>query len=565
MKESIRPLLVLSLLAVPAFAQPVVTGALNTASYTVPGFPNSGLAQGSMIAIFGRNLGPAALTAASTFPLPTSIGGTSAKIAVGGQSVDLIMTYSVAGQAGAIVPSNTPVGSGQLTVTFNGQTSANFPVNIVATQFGIFTINQGGSGPAVVQNFNSQTDTPVNTVLNSAKPGQTMILWGTGLGAIQGSDAGLPPTSGLNTPVEVLVGGRSARVVYKGRSGCCSGVDQIVFEIPAGVDGCYVPMVVKSGNVVSNFASLAVSPNGGACSDPLSYSAADLAKLQSGTGLRVGSVNLAKATMKMTVPIIGSIENTSEVGSGVFRGYTADQLIASRGTGGNSTSIGACSVFTYSGEGGTPADPIQARVLDAGPRLDLTGPAGTKQITKGSTGDYLAVLSSNTPGLPGGIPGLPGGIGGGGGAAAFITAGSYTANNGAGGADVGGFSTNLTIPGNFSWTNESSINNVPRSSDLLITWTGAPGDAYAYITGGSFNDAANVGASFFCMERGSVGRFSVPSAVLLALPQSTSIEGIPTGQLMVGFTSNPSRFNATGLDVGIFSYSIVNGKNLNYQ
>ena len=42
------------LLAATAAAQPVVTGALNTASYALAALPNGSLAQGSMIAIFGH-------------------------------------------------------------------------------------------------------------------------------------------------------------------------------------------------------------------------------------------------------------------------------------------------------------------------------------------------------------------------------------------------------------------------------------------------------------------------------------------------------------------------------
>ena len=56
-----------------------------------------------------------------------------------------------------------------------------------------------------------------------------------------------------DVPVEVYVGGKRADVTYRGRSGCCAGIDQIVFTVPQGVEGCYVPVVVKTGDVVSNF------------------------------------------------------------------------------------------------------------------------------------------------------------------------------------------------------------------------------------------------------------------------------------------------------------------------
>ena len=75
------------------------------------------------------------------------------------------------------------------------------------------------------------------------------------------------PSTFPNFPgVEVFVGTQAAKVIYAGRSGCCAGVDQINFEVPASLSGCYLPVVVRCGGSVSNFVSLAVG-SGGPCSD----------------------------------------------------------------------------------------------------------------------------------------------------------------------------------------------------------------------------------------------------------------------------------------------------------
>src|SRR5258708_35767347 len=108
MSTLLRSLAICGVLTFTAVAQPVVTGALNTASYAVPGLPSNGLAQGSMIAIFGQNIGPGAIAQAGSFPLPTAPGGSSAKITVGGRAGDLIMAYSVCTKAGAIARATTP-------------------------------------------------------------------------------------------------------------------------------------------------------------------------------------------------------------------------------------------------------------------------------------------------------------------------------------------------------------------------------------------------------------------------------------------------------------------------
>jgi len=58
------------------------------------------------------------------------------------------------------------------------------------------------------------------------------------------------------------VGDRYARVAYRGRSGCCAGIDQIVFETPAGIEGCQVPINIEAGGVQSNNGSVAISSAG---------------------------------------------------------------------------------------------------------------------------------------------------------------------------------------------------------------------------------------------------------------------------------------------------------------
>ena len=75
-------------------AQPVVDSVLNSASYALPGLPSYGIAQGSLFVAFGRNLGPSGLNQNTVWPLPTNLNGVSAKVTVGGTTVDCIMMNS---------------------------------------------------------------------------------------------------------------------------------------------------------------------------------------------------------------------------------------------------------------------------------------------------------------------------------------------------------------------------------------------------------------------------------------------------------------------------------------
>src|ERR1039457_7534981 len=76
----------------------------------------------------------------------------------------------------------TPAGTGTITVSYNGAASATAPIKVAASSFGIFTINQQGGGQAVVQDGNSE----FNSATFAFQPGETVVLWGTGLGPISG-------------------------------------------------------------------------------------------------------------------------------------------------------------------------------------------------------------------------------------------------------------------------------------------------------------------------------------------------------------------------------------------
>src|SRR5579864_2950651 len=181
------------LLAATAFAQPVVYpgGVVNAASYAVSGLPGNGIAQGSRFALCGTGLGPA-FPVNSSYPLKTNLAGTSIRLNVSGQSLDALVIYTSATLVVGLLPSQTPLGSASLVAAYNGAFSAPVQFTVSRNAFGAYTRNNTGSGPGVLQNFNSQTDTPPNSMTQSAHPGQAMILWGTGLGAVNSSDAQPP-------------------------------------------------------------------------------------------------------------------------------------------------------------------------------------------------------------------------------------------------------------------------------------------------------------------------------------------------------------------------------------
>lgn len=551
-----------------ATAQPVVNAVLNNASYTLPGLPNSAIAQGSLMAIFGTGLGGANAMTATALPLTTNMGGTSVTISAGGRTLSAPMVYTTAGQLGAILPSDTPAGSATLTVTYNSQTSQPRSFTVARSSFGIFTSNQAGSGPGAVQNVISGTEQPINALNRPARPGQTVILWGTGLGPAS-SDVNIA-AGDLPVDVEVWVGGRRATVTYKGRSGCCVGIDQLAFVIPEGVEGCFVPVVINVGGVVSNFASVAVARSGNACSDPTGFSAQDIETAQNNGTLRTGSITLTRTNLNMSVPGVGSVQMKTDIGIGAFTRFNLNQLLVSQGTGGESLQVspGACSVMTYraNDENSRPVDPIRATPLDAGNAITVRGPKGEKQLTKrqGNADAYYGELGgggiSGIPGLPGNLPNIPGLPQS---QPDFLEPGSYTisAPGGSGANSIGNFSVSFTMPQMVTWSNQSAVSNgVTRSAGQQITWTGGDANSYVYMSGMSF--AQGVAGMFYCIERASAGQFTIPSYVLSTLPATT---GNNIGMLMVGGTSAAQRFTARDLDAGYITAASMTQQSVSYR
>ncbi|MBZ2183672.1 MAG: hypothetical protein K7J46_03100 [Bryobacter sp.] len=565
MSKFLSCLILAAALSMVLEAQPLVSegGILNAASYLSPRLPGGAIAQGSIFVIFGDRMGPATLASAG-FPLPNTLAGTSVRVTSGGQSLDCPLVYTVARQVAAILPSNTPVGSATLTVSFGGQTSAARSFRVVASAFGTFSLNQGGTGPGVITNFDSAASQPVNTAVRSARPGQTLILYGTGLGALPAGtpDNGAAPAVQINaSSVELFVGGRRASVAYAGRAPGFAGLDQINFVVPGGIEGCSVPVAIKIGNIISNYSTIAIAANGGLCSEPLGLSSTLLDNINRGGSVRYGSIGLSRVDAEITLPFLGTQSLKTDTGSADFEEINLTTI--NRGAQLNvagTSAIGTCFVFVGSENNLIPIDPIRGRGLDAGTAINVNGPKGAKTLRReedliGSYGETLA--STGIPGASGG--GDPDG---------YLVAGNYTFNNGSGGADVRGFNASFTLPPNVNWTNRAAITNVNRANGVTVNWTGGDASSFAQIYGfslsGSEDDA--VGGFFSCLERASAGTFTVPPAVLLALPPSPSGAALfPLSTLGVGGVSAPREFTAPGLDYGVIVSTSIAVKSVTYQ
>ena len=254
------------------FISPTIGAVVNNYSGITTGLPNYGIAPASIFIIYGSDLSdPLPLAFQSSLPpgLPTTLNHTTISVTVNGVTTHPAMLYAIPTQIAAVLPSTTPVGSGTITVTYNGQSTPATPIQVTASGFGLGTLNGAGSGGVIATDLNYRLITPTA----SAAPGQIIVLWGSGLGAdTKNNDRTYPNQQDNLNNATVYIGGVSSKVVYAGRSQF-PGVDQIdvtVPEIGGGFQGgCGVSVAVLAAKIVSNFGTLPVNPGNGVCADSI--------------------------------------------------------------------------------------------------------------------------------------------------------------------------------------------------------------------------------------------------------------------------------------------------------
>ncbi len=177
-------------------------------------------------------------------PYPTQLGGTT--ISSGSTPLPLLAVSN--GQVNAYVP---PSLNGMVNVTIKNSVGQHTTTLLVAPTTLLFTLDSSGSGPASAEHAASGT---VIGATNPATAGEYVSLYATGLG-LTNSSGGLDVA--ILTP-QVTVGGMGAGVSFAGRAPGFVGLDQINIQIPGGVSGTAVPVVVFSGGRTSNTVTLAI-------------------------------------------------------------------------------------------------------------------------------------------------------------------------------------------------------------------------------------------------------------------------------------------------------------------
>ena len=520
---------------VTAPAGPTITQVINNYGLIPSGFTNSGIAPGTLFIIKGSGLSNTPLftfqSATSSPGLPTTLNGASVKVTVGSVSVTPVFYYAANIQLALVLPSNTPLGAGTVTVTYNGQTSASFNIQVVANAFGFAAAYGAGSGTAHAQDLSYVS----YGYGNSIPPGATVRLIGSGLGADPTRDIQyVQPTaaSAINALAHVYVGGLDSTIFYQGPEGF-PGVDEVDVTIPANAPtGCYISVVgVSTNGVTTNFLTLPIG--NGPCQDPgLGTNGTQITTFSGLSTVRTGFVEMLYSTSPASS---GSGTQLFAEAAGIFQSYTG----SSYGSGGGTVSIGGCIVTE---NGGSIGGSGSSTPLNAGTITVKSPNAGFSPVNLTSSsfspGFYASIDAMGNSTLTTGFLTQSGGI--------F----PFTATAG---TDVGAFSTSVNFPTPLlQWTNQAASATVTRSAGLPITWTGGSPGSYVTISGSS--SSASVSSYFVCLAPVAAGQFTVPPYVLATLPASTN------GSLSVQNNTAPQSFTATGLDygfaIGLTSYDI---------
>ena len=505
-------------------AGPSITGVVNNYSYVPVGFPNSGIAPGTIFLLFGSGMSdppPAnlALNSSVSPGIPTTWAGATLQVkASDGTTYTPGIYYATPTQIAAVLPSKVGTGAATITVTYKNQTSNSFQFQVVPTALGLSTYFGTGTGLILAVNAANGT---IYTYTNSAKPGDTILLFGTGLGAdIADSDTvftGSPHP--VNTATKIYFGGVAATPEYAGSSGY-PGYNQINVKIPDNApNDCYVGLVAATGKgITSNFGSLPISASGGQCtSSILGISGTTVSSLIGQSTVKLADVYVSQSTTPKSST--DNTAQTSNLASAIFLKESGAAFSSDTSNGGSAFSIGSCYVkeVVQSGAGGGTLTG-----LDAG-NIGLTGPNGNYTLTELETGTYMWSLPDN----------------------AISSSGGAFTYNGSGGADVKSFNTTINFPNPLlNWTNQNADATVNRSQGVTLNWTGGAPGSYVIIRGNSSDANTGANGSFTCIANQSALTFAVPNYVTGSLPAGP-------GQLSVNNYADYGMFTATGLDVGI--------------
>lgn len=219
-------------------------GVQNAAAAT----PNSAVAPGSIISIFGESLAPT-LQVGPVNPLAQTISGVS--VTVNDRILGLFFVSPT--QINAQIPSDLPPGNYTLLIHALGQPDVSGSFTVARNAPGLFVSVVNSQHYSVAFHADGSVVRPESP----AKSGETVSILGTGFGpyatpVIDGFFPQTPPPA-LADAVSLSVGGHPMTPTWTGAAAGYTGITLTKFQVPAGLAaGTNIPVYVSVNGVHSN-------------------------------------------------------------------------------------------------------------------------------------------------------------------------------------------------------------------------------------------------------------------------------------------------------------------------
>jgi uncharacterized protein (TIGR03437 family) len=496
--------------ALAARAQPGIgqNGVVNSASRIPPTLAGGAIARGALFTIYGVHFGSA------HFPTVT--------LKSGEREVALPVLKASRERIDARMPSSAPLGKGALTVSADGRSSPPFPMEIAASNPGMFSRNQLGWGPGEIKNIGATGAQSENTFANPAHPGQRVTVFVTGLGNLPG--------------IPIIVGGQPVKGVSRhAQAGRSDGRDEIEFSIPRGTpEGCHVPVyVLAAPDRASNVVTIAIRSGAGICSStlvPLFEGGSAATGVVSRTRMRARYENTDKITDEATI-----------VMTKTDRPFLSPLLLL--------PPTGSCTAYTSSFQtetvlpnsiGSALVALLQGRGLDAGSQLTFARGSQTRGLRRESAvpGYYHGRLGQAGIGASRRATPL------------FLEPGDLEIS-GSGGKDIGPFDVRLDSPEPFEWLNREEVAIIDRSRRLAFRWRDSQRGRVIVILATNVDQISTAIGTCVCVAEAGSGEFSIPAALLANVPRSENISGIPYEQVYVAARKTDAPVvKAAGVEAG---------------
>ena len=236
--------------------KPAINGITNAAGFGARRL----VAPGSLISIFGTNLAEF-LGSASSLPLPIALKHTSVSFDFPeeGISVPSPLIFANGNQLNVQVPWELAgLNFAFVKVRIEDSASFVFALSLVDHAPGIFEFDLGGTRYGVV----THADGTVVTAQNPARPGETVVIYGTGFGPV---DA--PQQNGVAAPnrltrtrrlPQVKVAGQEGTVLFSGLTPGFVGLYQINATLANSLPSGRQQLMVTANGIESNSVALAI-------------------------------------------------------------------------------------------------------------------------------------------------------------------------------------------------------------------------------------------------------------------------------------------------------------------